>query len=164
MNDNQILVVQSRWVYNYIDAIFEAHVSFFFFAFIHSFQKFVSDFGDFQTLMCWKRVRDHHTESTTCIWVCEMNRGIHCKLGSSLRGSQSLQDLASLMRKGRTFLIPGANSCIDCEPHKGWPRFAMNASIHLTHSFACIVLNFSVHLLICMYSAKFLCALTHLHV
>ena len=51
-------------------------------------------------------------------------------------GSQSMQDLASLMRKGRTFLIPDANSCIDCEPHKGWPRFAMNASIHLTHSFA----------------------------
>ena len=20
------------------------------------------------------------------------------------------------------FRIPGANSCIDCEPHKGWPR------------------------------------------
>ena len=40
------------------------------------------------------------------------------------------------MRKGRKFLIPDANSCIDWEPHKGCPRFAMNASIHLTHSFA----------------------------
>ena len=29
-----------------------------------------------------------------------------------------MHDLASLMRKGRTFLIPGANSCIDCEPVK----------------------------------------------
>ena len=47
-----------------------------------------------------------------------------------------LQELASLMMKGRTFLIPDANSCIDCEPHKGCPRFAINASIHLTHSFA----------------------------
>ena len=34
------------------------------------------------------------------------------------------------------FLIRDANSCIDCQPHKGCPRFAMNASIHLTHSFA----------------------------
>ena len=42
-----------------------------------------------------------------------------------------------LMRKGRKFLIPDDNSCIDCEPHiKGCPGFAMNASTHLTHSFA----------------------------
>ena len=47
-----------------------------------------------------------------------------------------MQELASLMRKGRNVLIPDANSCIDCEPHKECPRFAMNASIHLTHSFA----------------------------
>ena len=60
MNDNQILVVHSRWVYN----------------FIHSFQKLVSDFGDFQTLGGW---RTRHRESTTCKWVCEKNRGIHCK-------------------------------------------------------------------------------------
>ena len=57
-------------------------------------------------------------------------------LGHPLWGSQSMQELASLMRKGRKFLIPNANSCIDWEPHKWCPRFAMNASIHLTHSFA----------------------------
>ena len=28
-----------------------------------------------------------------------------------------MQELAYLMRKGREFLIPDANSCIDCEPH-----------------------------------------------
>ena len=33
------------------------------FAFMHSFQKFVSDFGDFQTLC---GLRAHHRESTTC--------------------------------------------------------------------------------------------------
>ena len=55
----------------------------FFFAFMHSFQKLVSDFGDFQTL-CVKR--DSHRESTTCKLVCEMNRGIHCKSGSSFMG------------------------------------------------------------------------------
>ena len=35
----------------------------FFFAFMHSFQKLVSDFGDFQTLYVR---RDLHRESTTC--------------------------------------------------------------------------------------------------
>ena len=57
-------------------------------------------------------------------------------LGHPLWGWQSMHDLASLMRKA-AFLIPDANSCIDCEPHKGWPRFVMNASIHLSHSFVC---------------------------
>ena len=55
---------------------------FHFFAFMHSFQKLVSDFGDFQTLYVR---RDRHRESTTCTCklVCEMNRGIHCKSGTS---------------------------------------------------------------------------------
>ena len=36
---------------------------FHFFAFMHSFQKLVSDFGDFETLCV---IRDSHRESTTC--------------------------------------------------------------------------------------------------
>ena len=28
------------------------------------------------------------------------------------------------------YLIRDAKSCIDCEPHKEWPRFAMNDSTH----------------------------------
>ena len=36
---------------------------FHFFAFMHSFQNLVSDFGDFQTLYVR---RDGHRESTTC--------------------------------------------------------------------------------------------------
>ena len=49
-----------------------------------------------------------------------------------------MQEIASGMRNVLPFLIRDANSCIDCEceSHKGCPRFAMNASIHLTHSFA----------------------------
>ena len=43
-----------------------------------------------------------------------------------------MQELASGMRNVLPFLIRDAKSCIDCEPHKGWSRFAMNASIHLT--------------------------------
>ena len=42
------------------------------------------------------------------------------------------------------FLIRDAKSCIDCEPHKGCSRFAMNASIHLTHSFACSAFSMMV--------------------
>ena len=54
-----------------------------FFDFMHSFQKLVSDFGAFQTLCV---IRDSYRESTTCKLVCEMNRGIHSKSGSSFMG------------------------------------------------------------------------------
>ena len=40
MNDNTILVVHSRWVYNFMRIILEAQKSFIFFlAFMHSFHK-----------------------------------------------------------------------------------------------------------------------------
>ena len=61
------------------------------FAFMHSFQKLVSDFGDFQTL-------------------CGAN------LGHPLWVSQSMQELASGMRNVLPFLITDAKSSIDCEP------------------------------------------------
>ena len=83
------------------------------FAFMHSFQKLVSDFGDFQTL-CVRR--DRHRESTTCKLVCEMNRGIHSKSGTSFMG---LAVKASGMSNVLPFLIRDAKSCIDCELHKG---------------------------------------------
>ena len=67
MNDNQILVVHSRWVYNVMGMILEAQVSsIFFLAFMHSFQNLVSDFGDFETLCV---VRERHRERITCKWV-----------------------------------------------------------------------------------------------
>ena len=47
MNYIQILVEHSRGVYNFMVMILVAQVSFIFFAFIHSFQKLVSDFGPF---------------------------------------------------------------------------------------------------------------------
>ena len=50
------------------------------FAFMHSFQILVLDVCDFETLCVRK---DSHRASTTCKWVCEMNRGIHCESGSS---------------------------------------------------------------------------------
>ena len=99
----QILVVHSRWVYNFMGIILEAQVSFSFSLLCIIFKKNFSDFGDFQTL-CVRR--DSHRESTTCKLVCEMNRAFIPNLGHPIRGSQSMQDLASPMRKGRTFLIP----------------------------------------------------------
>ena len=50
-------------MYNFMDIIFGGTGVIHFFAFMHSFQKFVSDFGDFQTLYVR---RDRHRESTTC--------------------------------------------------------------------------------------------------
>ena len=142
MNDNQILVVHSRWVYNFMGIILEAQVSFIFSLLcIILCIKFVSDFGEFETL-CVRR--DSHRENTTCKWVWEMNRGIHCKSGTSFMGLADNARLSISNEESRTFLIPDANSCIDCESHKGWPRFAMNASIHLAHSFACSAFSMTV--------------------
>ena len=110
MNDNHILVIHSRWAYTFMGIILEAQVVFHFFAFMHSVQKLVSDFCDFQTLYV---TRYRHRESITCKRVCESVRWIEAfiaNLEHPLWGSQSMQDLASLMRKGRTFLIPDANS------------------------------------------------------
>ena len=68
-----------------------------------------------------------------CVWLIHVEAFI-ADLGHPLWGSQLMQDLASLTRKGRTLLIPCVNSCIDSEPHKRWPRSTMNTSIHQTHS------------------------------
>ena len=51
MDYNQILVVHSRGVYNFMGMILVAQVSFIFFAFMHSFKKLLSDIGHFQTLL-----------------------------------------------------------------------------------------------------------------
>ena len=83
MNENQILVVHSRWVYNFTGIILEAQVSLIFPIFCINFKNLVSDFGNFQTLCV---IKDSHRESTTCKLVCEMNRGIHSKSGSSFMG------------------------------------------------------------------------------
>ena len=55
--------------------------------------------------------KDGHWDSTKCKWVYSMNSPFIANLGHPWWGSQSMQEF---------------NSCIDCEPHQGWPRFAMN--------------------------------------
>ena len=141
MNDNQILIVHSRWVYNFMGIILQAQVSFIFSLLCILFKNL------FQILVIFKPYTLEETFIEKALHANECVRWIEAfiaNLGHPLWGSLSMQDLASLMRKGRTFLIPDANSCIDCEPHKGWPRFAMNASIHLTHSFACSAFSMTV--------------------
>ena len=137
MNDNHILVVHRRWVYNCMGIILEAQVSYIFFAFMHSFQKIVSDVGDFQTL-CDLRAR--HKESITCKWMWQMNRAFIANLGHLLSGSQSMQELVSGMRNVLPFLITDAKSSIDCEPHKGCPRFATIA-LFISHTHLHVVLS-----------------------
>ena len=78
--------------------ILEAQVSFNF-RFYAFLKELVSDFGDFQTLCV---IRDSHRESTTCKLVCEMNRGIHSKSGSSFMG---LAVNAGIMRNVLPFLF-----------------------------------------------------------
>ena len=75
-----------------------------------------------------------HWVSTKCKWVYSMNSPFIANLGHPLWGSQSMQELAPGMRNVLPFLIRDAKSCIDCQPHKGWPRFAMNGIfIEYTH-------------------------------
>ena len=141
MNDNQILVVHSRWVYNFMGIILEAQVSFNFSLLCILFKFWFQILVIFKPYTLEEMVIEKALHANECLrWI----EAFIANLEHPLWGSQSMQDLASLMRKGRTFLIPDANSCIDCEPHKGWPRFAMNASIHLKHSFACSAFSMMV--------------------
>ena len=50
---------------------------------------------------------------------------------------QSMQELASLMRKGIKFLIPDANSCIDCEPHIRMSQIC-NECLYSSYTLICI--------------------------
>ena len=92
--------------------------------------------------MCYKKTAiEKALHANECVrWI----EAFIANLGHPLWGSQSMQELAPGMRNVLPFLIRDAKSCIDCEPHKGWPRFAMNASIHLTHSFACSAFSMAV--------------------
>ena len=72
---------------------------FLFFAFMHSFQKLVSDFGHFQTLTCTVVKEINANE---CVrWI----EAFIANLGHPLWGSQSMQELASGMRNVLPVLI-----------------------------------------------------------
>ena len=66
---------------------------FHFFAFMHSFQKFVSDFGDFQTLlhMLEETIIEKALHANECVrWI----EAFTSNLSHPLWGSQSMQELA----------------------------------------------------------------------
>ena len=133
----QILVVHSRGVYNVMGIILEAQVSFFFLLFSRFyafFSKISFRFWPFSNPTVVEEASiEKALHANECVrWI----KAFIATLGHPLWGSQSMQELASGMRNVLPFLIRDVNSCIDCEPHKGCPRFAMNAFIHLTHSFA----------------------------
>ena len=118
MNDNTILVVHSRWVYNFMGIILEAQVSFIFSLLCIPFKNLLQILVILKPYVLEKTAIEKALNANECVrWI----EPFIANLGHPLWDWQSMQDLASLMRKGRTFLIPGANSCIDCEPHKGCP-------------------------------------------
>ena len=68
---------------NFMGIILEARVSLIFSLLCILFKNV------FQVLAIFKPYcggRDLHRESTKCKWVCEINRGIHCKSGTSFMG------------------------------------------------------------------------------
>ena len=99
MNDNQILIVHSRWVYNFMGIILEAQVSISFFR----FYAFLSDFGDFQTLYGGRKSIEKAHANECVKWI----QAFIANLGHPLWGSQSMQELASGMRNVLPFVIRG---------------------------------------------------------
>ena len=101
----QLLVVHSRGVYNFMGIILEGQVSFFFFRFHAFFSKFIFRFWPFSnpTVVELEETLEKALNANACVrWI----DAFVANLGHPLWGSQSMQELASLMRKGRTFLIP----------------------------------------------------------
>ena len=161
---NQILVVHSRWVYNFMGIILEAQVSSFF-----RFYAFLSKIGLrywwISNPIWWNKV---HRESTTCKWVCDSVRWMEAfvaNLGHPLWGSQSMQDLASLMRKAEhssfQMLIPALTaSPIKDDPDLQW----MPLFISHTHLHACFLYVLSStykHTYIQTYIQTFICVYMH---
>ena len=70
---------------------------FHFSAFMHSFQKLVSDFGDFEPYVLEETAIEKALHANQCVRCIE---AFIANLGHPVWGSQSMQDLASLMRKG----------------------------------------------------------------
>ena len=54
-------------MYNFMGIILEAQVSFIFSAFMHSFQKLVSDFGDFEPYVLEETVIEKALHANECI-------------------------------------------------------------------------------------------------
>ena len=138
MDDIQILVVHSRWVYNFMGIILEAQVSVIFSLLCILFKNLFQSLVIFKPYCGGRKSIEKALHANECVrWIEEFI----ANLGHPLWGSQSIQDLASLMRKGRTFIIPDTNSCIDCEPHikddpdlQWMPLFISHTHLHVVLS------------------------------
>ena len=133
----QILVVYSRGMYNFMGMILVAQVSFIFSLLRILFKNWFQILAIFQPY-CGERDL-HIKESTTCKWMCEMNRGI-ANLGHPLWGSQSMQEIASGMRNfclsSLEMLIPALTACsIKDVPDLQWmPLIISHTHVHLVLS------------------------------
>ena len=83
-----------------------------------------------------KTLRTHYMQMSVNEWI----EPFIANLGHPLWGSQSMQDLASLMRKGRTFQIPGAipelTACpIKDDPDLQWRLYSfIHTHLHVMRS------------------------------
>ena len=84
---------------------------------MHSFQKLGSDFGDFLHLCVRKRHTEIALHANECVRRIEAFIADLGRLGHPFCGWQSENELAFVMKQGRTFFIPSANSCIGYELH-----------------------------------------------
>ena len=119
MNDNQIWVEHTGWVYKFMGIILEAQVSFIFSLLRIIFKNL------FQILVIFKPYCGGRKSIEKALHANECVRWID----------------ASLMRKGRTFLIPDAKSCIDCEhPIKDDPDLQW-MPLFISHTHLYVVLS-----------------------
>ena len=83
MHDNKILEVHSRWVYNFMGMILEAHVSLICTILCILFKILFKILVIFKPYTLEETVIEKSLHANECE---EMNRGIHCKSGSSFMG------------------------------------------------------------------------------
>ena len=114
---------------------FEGTGVFHFFRFYAFFSKISFRSWWFWNLMCCRKktLRTHYMQKSVNEWI----EPFIANLGHPLWGSQSMQDLASLMRKSRTFQIPGAIPELTACPIKDDPDLQWMALFIHSHSFAC---------------------------
>ena len=94
---------------------FWRHRCLIFLCFYALFSKISFRFSWFSNLVVEEPIIEKALNANECVrWI----EALIANLGHPLWGSQLMLDLASVMRKGRTFLIPDANSWLTVSPIK----------------------------------------------
>ena len=133
MNDNQILEVHSRWVYNFMGIISEAQASFSFSHLCILFKNYSQILVILKPYTERRNWHDTALDANECVWWID---SFIANLGHPLCGCpvNAGFSISNEERQNSSFQV--LNPALTGQPHKGWPRFAMNESIHQTHSFA----------------------------